>query len=125
MFEKILDEQWTISSKSGHVNEALLFLEYITRPQPAAELWVKDYQGFLAVRGAVNEHTAGPEMIAIAKYVESANVETNLEFYLPREVVQEGHWKGSIGILSGRLTTEEWAELIEELHKASGVLMLE
>ena len=116
--------QWTVSSKSRHIDEALLFLDYITCLNPASE-WVKNGQEFLTVRGAVNEHTAGPEMTAIAHYLESANVATNLEYYLPREVVQEGHWKGSIGVLSGRLTTKKWAELIEELHKASGVLMLE
>lgn len=118
-------EHWTISSNSKHIDEALLFLEYITRPKPAAELWVKKVQGFLTVRGAVNEHTAGPEMIAIAQYLESANVATNLEFYFPRQVIQDGHWAGSTRVLSGELTTKEWAELIEELHKASGVLMLE
>lgn len=117
--------QWTISSKSKHIDEALLFLEYITHLKPAAELWVKESQGFLALRGAVNENTAGPEMVVIAQYLESANVVTALEHYFPREVVQDGHWKGSVGILSGRITTEEWAELIEELHKASGALMLE
>ncbi len=118
-------EQWTISSKSKYIDEALLFLEYTTRPKPAAELWVKKAQGFLTVRGAVNEHTAGPEMVAIAQYLESANVVTALEFHLPRKVVQDGHWKGSISVLSGQITTEEWAELIEELHKASGALMLD
>ena len=82
-------------------------------------------QGVVTVRGAVNERTAGTEMIAIARYLESANVVTALEFYFPREVVQDGHWKGATRVLFGQITTQEWAELIEELHKASGTLMLE
>jgi raffinose/stachyose/melibiose transport system substrate-binding protein len=117
--------QWTISRASEQIDEALLFLEYITRLKPAVELWVKESQGLLAVRSAVNEHTAGPETVAIAQYLESSNVVPGLEHYFPRPVIQEGHWKGSIGVLSGQITTVEWAELIEELHKASGVLMLE
>lgn len=119
------DWQWTISNKSKHIEETLLFLEYITRLKPSAEEWVKKTQGFLTVRNAVNENTAEPEMIAIAQYLDSVNIVPALENYFPRQVIQEGHWKGSIGILSGQITTKEWTELIEELHKASGVLMLE
>jgi raffinose/stachyose/melibiose transport system substrate-binding protein len=116
---------WSISNTSKHINEALLFLEYITRLKPAVELWVKESRGLLAVRGAVNENTADPEMVAIAQYLESAKVVPGLEHYFHRQVVQDGHWKGSTGILSGQISTKEWAELIEELHKASGVLVLE
>jgi len=119
------DWQWTISNKSRHIEEILLFLEYITRLKPSSEEWVKKTQGFLTVRDAVNENTAGSEMIAIARYLDSAYIVPALENYFPRQVIHEGHWKGSVGILSGQITTKEWAELIEELHKASGVLMLE
>jgi raffinose/stachyose/melibiose transport system substrate-binding protein len=117
--------QWTVHDKSKHLDEALLFLKYMTRRTPAAELWVKEVHWFLVIREAVNEHTASPEMVAISRYLEAANVTTALESYLPRQVVQDGHWKGSLAVLSGQMTTEEWAELIEELHKASGTLMLE
>jgi raffinose/stachyose/melibiose transport system substrate-binding protein len=116
--------QWTIASKSKHVDEATKFVEYITR-QENAELWVELAQEFLAVKDAVNENTAGPEMVAIADYLESANVVDLLELYIPAPVRNDGHWAGSTGILSGQITTEEWAELIEELHEAEGSLSLE
>ena len=116
--------QWTIASKSKHVDEATMFVEYITR-QENAELWVELAQEFLAVRDAVNENTAGPEMVAIADYLESAKVVDLLELYIPAPVRNDGHWAGSTGILSGQITTEEWAELIEELHEAEGSLSLE
>lgn len=119
------DWQWTISNPSKHIDEVLLFLEYITRLKPAVEVWVKESHGFLAVRDAVNERTAGAEMVAIAEYLESANVVTALENYLPRSVVQDGHWAGAADVLAGKITTAEWAELIEELHNAAGPLMLE
>lgn len=117
--------QWTLHSRSQHREEALLFLEYLTRQTPSAELWVKNVHWFVVIRGAVNEHTASPEMVAISRYLETAQVVTALEFYLPRQVVQEGHWKGAAGVLSGQMTTQQWAELIEEIHAAAGPLMLE
>jgi raffinose/stachyose/melibiose transport system substrate-binding protein len=116
--------QWTVASKSKHVDEATKFVEYITR-QENAELWVELAQEFLAVKDAVNENTAGPEMVAIADYLESANVVDLLELYIPAPVRNDGHWAGSTGILSGQITTEEWAELIEEIHEAEGSLSLE
>lgn len=116
--------QWVVHKNSRHPDEALLFLEYITQ-KSSAELWVKQAHGLVTVRGAANETTAAPELIAIARYLESAHVATGLEFYLPRQVVQEGHWKGANRVLAGEITTQEWAELIEELHKAAGVLQLE
>jgi raffinose/stachyose/melibiose transport system substrate-binding protein len=116
--------QWTVSSQTKHLDETLLFLDYITRQQNA-ELWVKEVQEFLAIRDAVNENTAGPEMVEIAQYLESATVASGLELYVPRQVVQDGHWAGSTGVLSGQITTEEWAQLIDDLHELNGVLSLE
>ena len=116
--------QWVVHKKSQHLDEALMFLEYITQ-QAAAELWVTEAHGVVNVRGAVNERTADPEMIAIARYLEAANVVTGLEYYLPRTVVQDGHWKGAARVIVGEITTQEWAELIEELHEAAGTLQLE
>jgi raffinose/stachyose/melibiose transport system substrate-binding protein len=113
--------QWTVSSASEHIDETLLFLEYITRLENA-QLWVKDVQEFIAVKGAVTEETAGPEMAAIAEYVEGSNVEPFMEHYLPVPVRNEGHWTGSVGVLSGQIDTQEWAELIDQIHEAEGVL---
>jgi len=118
------NEQWTVASKSKHIDEVLLFLDYITSLE-SAELRVKEAQEFLTVRGAVNENTAGPEMVAIAQNLEDSNVVTGLELYFPRQVIQDGHWAGSTGILSGQITTEEWAQLIDDLHEEAGVLNLE
>ncbi len=116
--------QWNVSNESKHIDEALLFLEYITRLENA-QYWVKEVQEFIAVRDAVTEDTAGPEMAAIAEYVEASNVQPFLEHYLPVPVRNEGHWTGSTGILSGQITTQEWAELIEEIHEAEGALPLD
>lgn len=116
--------QWVVHKKSQHLDEALLFLEYVTR-KAAAELWVKEAHGAVAARGSVNERTAEPEMIAIARYLEATNVVTGLENYLPRQVVQDGHWKGAARVLGGEIRTREWAELIEELHEAAGALQLD
>lgn len=116
--------QWVIHQGTHHLEETLLLLEFLTR-QTSAELWVQQAHGVVTVKGAVNARTAAPEMIAIARYLESANVETALEAYLPREVVQDGHWQGARKVLAGDITTEEWAQLIEELHAAAGPLMLE
>jgi raffinose/stachyose/melibiose transport system substrate-binding protein len=116
--------QWTISSQTKHLDEALLFLEYITRLENA-ERWVELAQEFLAVKGAVNENTAGPEMVAIAEYLEASNPVDFLELYIPTAVRNDGHWAGAQGILSGQITTQEWAELIDQIHEAEGALSLE
>lgn len=115
---------WAIAQHSQHQQEALLFLDYITRPE-IAELWVQTLHWFLAIRGAVNERTASPEMLAIQRYLESLPVVVGLEHFFHRAVVQEGHWKGALGVLSGQLTTQQWAERIEELQQASGILPLD
>jgi raffinose/stachyose/melibiose transport system substrate-binding protein len=115
---------WAISEHSHHKEEALLFLDYITRPE-IAELWVSTLHWFLTIRGAVNERTASPEMLAITQYLESAIVVPGLEHLFHRQVVQDGHWKGARDVLSGKLTTQQWAERIEERQKASGVLPLD
>lgn len=115
---------WAIAEHSHHKKEALLFLDYITRPD-IAELWVSTLHWFLTIRGAVNERTASPEMLAISRYLESATVVPGLEHFFHRQVVQDGHWKGALDVLSGKLTTRQWAERIEERQKASGVLPLD
>jgi raffinose/stachyose/melibiose transport system substrate-binding protein len=116
--------QWTVSSKTKHLDETLAFLEYITR-QENAELWVKEVQDFVAVKGAVNDNSAGPEMVAIAAYLEASHPTDFLELYIPTAVRNDGHWAGSQGILSGQITTQEWAELIDGIHETAGVLSLE
>jgi len=116
--------QWNVSSQSKHIDEALLFLDYISRLENA-ELWVREVQEFITVRDSVNDNTAGPEMAAIAQYVEDSNVESFLEHYLPTAVTQEGLWAGSTGILSGQIDTQEWCELIGSIAEAEGVLSFE
>jgi ABC-type glycerol-3-phosphate transport system substrate-binding protein len=116
--------QWTVSSQSKHIDESLLFLEYITRLENS-EAWVKLIQGFVTRKGAVNENTAEEEMVAIAGYLESHNVVPLLEVFFSQEVIQSGHWAGSNGILSGQITTEEWAALIQEMSDASELVPLE
>ena len=116
--------QWTISSKSKHIDEALLFLEYITR-QENAERWVELAQEFLAVRGAVNEKTAGPEMIAISKYLESSHPEDLMELYFLTPVRNDGWWAGSTGILSGQINTQECAESTQQIQDDAGLLPLD
>ncbi|MEW5814880.1 MAG: extracellular solute-binding protein [Spirochaetota bacterium] len=118
------NEHWTVARESRELDQTLLFLEYITRLKNA-ELRVKGAQEFLAIRGAVNENTAGPEMVAISRYLDTSNVVTNLEYYLPRQVMQDGHWAGATGILSGQINTKEWAKLIDELHAKAGMVPLE
>jgi raffinose/stachyose/melibiose transport system substrate-binding protein len=115
---------WAVCQQSPHKHEALLFLDYITQPE-IAELWARTFQWFLAIRGAVNAQIASPEMLAISQYLEASGAVPGLEHFFHRSVVQEGHWEGSIGVLLGRYTTGQWAERIEELQKASGVLTLE
>ncbi|MFW6116622.1 MAG: ABC transporter substrate-binding protein [bacterium] len=116
--------QWTIANESDHIDETLLFLEYISRLENV-ERWVELTQAFVAVQGAVNEKTAEPEMARIANYVESSNVQTLLEHYMPVAVRDEAHWVGAQGVLSGQINTEEWAELIESTHDAEGALPLD
>jgi ABC-type glycerol-3-phosphate transport system substrate-binding protein len=116
--------QWTVSSGSKHIDETLLFLEYISRLENA-QLWVEKVQEFIPVYGAVTEETAGPEMAAIAEYVESSNVQPFIEHYLPVPVRNEGHWAGSVGVLSGQIDTQEWADLIDQIHEAEGPLPLD
>ena len=116
--------QWTVSSQSKHIDESLLFLEYITRLENSED-WVKSIQGFVTRKGAVNENTAGEEMVAIAEYLESHTVVPLLEVFFSQEVIQSGHWAGSGGILSGQITTEEWAALIQEMSDTSELVPLE
>jgi ABC-type glycerol-3-phosphate transport system substrate-binding protein len=118
------NNQWTVSSGSKHIDETLLFVEYISRLENA-ELWVEKVQEFITVRDSVNEATAGSEMAAIADYVEASNVQAFIEHYIPSAVRDEAHWKGATGILSGQITTQEWAELIDATHEAEGVLPLD
>ena len=86
---------------------------------------VEGTQEFLAVKDAVNEDTAGAEMVAIADYLESATVVDLLELYIPSAVRNDGHWAGSTGVVSGQIDTQGWAELIDEIHEAEGALSLE
>jgi len=116
--------QWTVSSKTKHLDETLLFLEYITRLENA-QRWVQDVQEFIAAKGAVNESSAGPEMVAIADYLEASNPADFLELYIPTAVRNDGHWAGAQGILSGQITAQEWAELIDQIHETEGALSLE
>ncbi len=115
------NEHWALSSKSKNINEALLFLDHITSLEQA-EKRAKGANEFLAIRGAVNKNTAGPEMVQIAAWVESGNVYNLLENYFTREVVQDGMWAGAQGVLSGQLTTLDWAKLIARIQTSSGNL---
>lgn len=116
--------QWTVSSKTKHLDETLLFLDYITSKENA-ELWAKEVQEFMAVKDVVNENTAGPEMIAISDYLEASHPTDFLELYIPTAVRNEGHWAGAVGILSGQINVQEWAQLIDDIHEAEGPLSLE
>jgi len=115
------NEHWAVCSKSQHPEEVLMFLDYITSLEQS-EARVEGAQEFLAIRGAVNDNTAGEQMVAISKWVEAGNVENLLENYFTTETVQDGMWAGAQGVLSGQLTAAEWAQLIADKQAASGNL---
>ena len=112
---------WAVAKKSKNIDATLLFLDYITG-LPQAENWVKGAQEFLAIRGSVNDNTAGPEMVAIQKWVEAGHVENMFENYFKTEVVSDGIWAGAQGVLSGQLTADSWAKLISDTQASAGNL---
>lgn len=115
------NEHWAVAKDSKNIEATLLFLDYITSLEQS-EKRVAGAQEFLTIRGSVNENTAGPEMVAIAQWVEAGYVENLLENYFMTEVVSDGMWSGAVGVLSGQLTTEEWAQLIADTQAAAGNL---
>jgi len=118
------NEHWAVTNKTEHPEEVLMFLDHITSLEQSAAR-VKGAQEFIAVRGSVNDETAGEQMVAIAKWVEAGNVLNLLENYFTREVVQDGMWAGAQGVLSGQLTAAEWAQLIADTQAATGNLDFE
>jgi raffinose/stachyose/melibiose transport system substrate-binding protein len=115
------NEHWAVCKKAKFPKETLMFLDYIT-DLSQAEQRVKGAQEFLAIRGAVNQNTAKAQMVAIAKWVESGKVFNLLENYFTREVVQKGMWAGAQGVLAGKLSAQQWAQLIADTQAASGNL---
>ncbi len=115
---------WSISSKTEHPEEAKLFLAHVTSLQ-VAQKHVEMLQEFVVFKDAVTPENASDEMVAIAEWTADGTGINFLENYFTREVIQEGLWGGTLGVLTGQATTEEWMQLCADLQATSGNLEFE
>ena len=115
---------WSISSKTEHPEEAKLFLDHVTSLE-VAQKHVELLQEFVVFKDAVTSENASEEMVAIADWTAEGTGINFLENYFTREVIQDGLWGGSLGVLSGQATTEEWMQLCADLQETTGNLEFE
>jgi len=106
----------SISKKGAETKReaALTFIEWLTQ-QAQAEVWVKDAFKLSPVVGAVNENTANPMMQKIIDEQLNGNTGSMalLEHIMPKTAGEEAVWMGSVGVLTGQLTAEQWMANVE------------
>ncbi|MEM7131601.1 MAG: ABC transporter substrate-binding protein [Chloroflexota bacterium] len=106
-----------ISKKGAEKNReaALTFIEWMTQ-LPQAQFYVKGASAISPVAGAVNEETASPmlQQIVDEQIADNTGSFPFLEHILPKTVGEEAIWMGSVGVLTGQLTAEEWMANVEE-----------
>ena len=107
----------SISKKGAEKNReaALAFVDWISQV-PQAQAWVKGAAKISPVAGAVTEETASPmlQQIVDDQLTGNTGAVPFLEHILPKTVGEEAIWMGSVGVLTGQLTAEEWMANVEE-----------
>ncbi len=106
----------SIAKKGAEKDRAacLAFIDFLTQV-PQAEQWVREAVRISPVVGAVNDESASPNLMKIV----DGQVEGNtgsfpfLEHILPKTVGEEALWMGSVGVLTGQLTAEDWMASVE------------
>lgn len=103
-----------------HRDEALLFIDFITQ-LPQAQEGVRRTGSISSVVGAVTEETANPLTLQIIDQQLEGNTGTIgfLEHITPFEVGEDAIWTGSVGVLTGQLTAEQWMQNVEDAAAAT------
>jgi raffinose/stachyose/melibiose transport system substrate-binding protein len=113
---------YSISKRGAelHREEALMFIDFITQ-LPQAQEGVRRTGSISSVVGAVTEETATPLVLQIISQQLDGNTGTIgfLEHITPKEVGEDAIWMGSVGVLTGQLTAEQWMQNVEDAAAAT------
>lgn len=107
---------FSVTERSQNKEAALKFLEFMTRPEWARE-WVRLVKSNVAVQDGNTPDVMSDQAYRLMELLGTATgYAPFLDGNLPPTVGEDKIYNGSMAVLTGEMTSEEWMKSIEDAH---------